>query len=155
MHDFVLICMEKLQRHSRILSLVHHETIRSQRELRRRLHRNSINVTQATLSRDLKELHLVRTPSGYKPLPGTPEATSPPAGLALAVHDFLLEVRPAANLLVLKTPAGAAPALAAALDNEQWSEVVGTIAGDDTVLVITPSRKKALAVEKHLREAAK
>ncbi len=147
--------MDKLLRHSRILSLVHHEAIHSQRELRRRLHRLGINVTQATLSRDLKEMRLVRTPSGYKPLPGTPEATSAPTGLALAVHDFLLEVRPAANLLVLKTPAGAAPALAAALDNEQWSEVVGTIAGDDTVLVITASRKRAIAVEKHLQEAAK
>ncbi len=147
--------MDKLLRHSRILSLVHHEAIRSQRELRRRLHGLHIDVTQATLSRDLKEMRLVRTPSGYKPLPGTPEATSAPTGLALAVHDFLLEVRPAANLLVLKTPAGAAPALAAALDNEQWPEVVGTIAGDDTVLVITASRKKAIAVEKHLQEAAK
>ncbi len=147
--------MDKLLRHSRILSLVHHEAIHSQRQLRRRLHRININVTQATLSRDLKEMRLVRTPSGYKPLPGTPEATPAPTGLALAVHDFLLEVRPAANLLVLKTPAGAAPALAAALDNEQWSEVVGTIAGDDTVLIITASRKKAIAVEKHLQEAAK
>ncbi len=147
--------MEKLQRHSRILSLVQHETIRSQRELRRRLHTVGFHVTQATLSRDLSELRLVRTPAGYKPLPGTPEATAAPTGLARAVHDFLLEIRPAANLLVLKTPAGAAPALAAAIDNEQWPEVVGTIAGDDTVLVITPSPKKATAVEKHFREAAR
>ncbi len=147
--------MDKQQRHSRIFSVIHHEAIRSQRELRRRLHRLRINVTQATLSRDLKELRLVRTPSGYKPLPGTPETTAVPTGLALAVRDFLLAVRPAANLLLLKTPAGAAPALAAALDNEQWPEVVGTIAGDDTVLVITASRKKTIAVEKHLREAAK
>ncbi len=149
--------MEKVQRHNRILSLVQHETVRSQRELRRRLHTLGFHVTQATLSRDLKELRLVRTPSGYKPLPGTPEATATaaPTGLARAVHDFLLEVRPAANLLVLKTAAGAAPALAAALDNEQRPEVVGTIAGDDTVLVITPSRKKAIAVEKHIREVAR
>lgn len=147
--------MEKLQRHSRILSLVQHETIRSQRELRRRLRSVGFQVTQATLSRDLSELRLVRTPAGYKPLTGTPEATAAPTGFARAVHDFLLEIRPAANLLVLKTSAGAAPALAAALDNEQWPEVVGTIAGDDTVLVISPSRKKASAVEEHIREAAK
>jgi transcriptional regulator of arginine metabolism len=55
--------------------------------------------------------------------------------------------------LVVKTPAGAAPALAAALDNERWPEIVGTIAGDDTVLVITPTRKSALAIEKRIREA--
>jgi transcriptional regulator of arginine metabolism len=145
--------MEKLLRQNQILSLIHREAIHSQRALRRRLRRLRIDVTQATLSRDLKELHLVRTPSGYKPLPGAPEGTAVATGLALAVRDFLLEVRSAANLLVVKTPAGAAPALAAALDNERWPEIVGTIAGDDTVLVITPTRKSALAIEKRIREA--
>ena len=116
----------------------------SQDELRRRLAQMKLRVTQATLSRDIAELKLVKTAEGYKPLkPAGEEAARALPPLARAVREYLLDVRPAENLLVLKTPPGGAQPLAAAVDGERLREVAGTIAGDDTVLVITPSRAGA------------
>jgi transcriptional regulator of arginine metabolism len=111
-------------------------------------------VTQATLSRDLHELKLVKTAEGYRSLTATPDegnANSLPS-LARAVGEFLLDIRPAQNMLVLKTPPGGAQPIAAALDAERWKEVAGTLAGDDTVLVICPSRAARAALEKRLKE---
>ncbi len=108
-----------------------------------------LRVTQATLSRDFHDLKLVKTAAGYKPL--TEEAAPlPPLGRAL--REFLLDLRPAYNLLVLKTPPGGAQPLAAAVDAERMKEVAGTIAGDDTVLIITPSRPARTAVQKRMEE---
>ena len=73
-----------------------------------------------------------------------------PALLARAVREYLLDVRPADNLLVLKTPPGGAQPLAAALDSERLGDVAGTIAGDDTVLIITPSRAARTVVQQRL-----
>src|SRR5262249_46947424 len=113
-----------------------------------------VRVTQATLSRDLRELKLVKTAEGYRPLTAAPEETAattlPP--LARAVGEFLRDIRPAQNMLVLKTPPGGAQPLAAALDAERYKEVAGTLAGDDTVLVICPSKPARAALEKRLRE---
>ena len=72
--------------------------------------------------------------------------------LARAVNSFLLDIRPAQNMLVLKTPPGGAQPLAAAVDSERWKEVAGTLAGDDTVLIITPSMKARAAVQKRIEE---
>ena len=77
-------------------------------------------------------------------------APLPPLGRAL--REFLLDLRPAFNLLVLKTPPSGAQPLAAALDAEKFKEVAGTIAGDDTVLVITPSRQARAAVQKRMED---
>jgi len=110
-----------------------------------------LRVTQATLSRDIAELKLVKTAAGYKPLKPTGEEVAPAlAPLARAVREYLLDVRPADNLLVLKTPPGGAQPLAAAVDSERFREVAGTIGGDDTVLVITPSRAARTAVQQRL-----
>ena len=109
-----------------------------------------MRVTQATLSRDIAELKLVKTASGYKPLAAGDEATPPVAPLARAVREYLLDVRPADNLLVLKTPPGGAQPLAAAVDRDKMRGVAGTIGGDDTVLVITPSRAARTAVQQRL-----
>ncbi len=109
-----------------------------------------MRVTQATLSRDISELKLVKTASGYKPLAARDEAAPPMAPLARAVREYLLDVRPADNLLVLKTPPGGAQPLAAAVDGDKMREVAGTIGGDDTVLVITPSRAARTAVQQRL-----
>jgi len=109
-----------------------------------------MRVTQATLSRDITELKLVKTASGYKPLAAGDEATPSVAPLARAVREYLLDVRPADNLLVLKTPPGGAQPLAAAVDGDKMREVAGTIGGDDTVLVITPSRAARTAVQQRL-----
>lgn len=127
--------------------------VASQDELRRQLVHLGVRVTQATLSRDLRELRLVKTAEGYRPLSAaaTDETSSVPA-LARALKEFLLDVRPAQNMLVLKTPPGGAQPIAAALDAERWKEVAGTLAGDDTVLIIASSRTARAAVQKRIEE---
>jgi transcriptional regulator of arginine metabolism len=137
-------------RQGQILKLVTAEPIPSQHELRRRLAHLKLRVTQATLSRDLHELKLVKTLEGYKPVSAVAEESAPLHPLARALREFLLDVRPAENLLVLKTPPGGAQPLAAALDAEQFAEVAGTIAGDDTILIVTPKRKARETLQKKL-----
>ena len=139
-------------RQGQILKLVTSQAITSQNELRRRLAHMKLRVTQATLSRDLGELKLVKTAEGYKPLTAAGEEAASLPPLARALREFLLDIRPAYNLLVLKTPPGGAQPLAAAVDAERFKEVAGTIAGDDTVLVITPSRAARGAAQKRMED---
>jgi len=120
--------------------------------LRRQLGHLGVRVTQATLSRDLRELRLVKTVKGYRPLSAVAEETSPLPALARALKEFLLDIRPAQNMLVLKTPPSGAQPLAAAVDAEHWKEVAGTLAGDDTVLLITTSRSACKTIQKRLEE---
>jgi transcriptional regulator of arginine metabolism len=145
----------KTFRHGQILRLVSNERVGNQKELRRRLAQQKLRVTQATLSRDLQELRLVKTTEGYKPGRGVPEevATVPP--LTRALREFLLDIRPAENLLVLKTPPSGAQPLAAAMDGAKFSEIVGTIAGDDTVLIITSSRKTRESLQRKITTQVK
>jgi len=140
-------------RQGQILKVLAGPPVGSQDELRRQLVHLGVRVTQATLSRDLRELRLVKTAEGYRPLSAAAaeEGSSVPA-LARAVKEFLLDVRPAQNMLVLKTPPGGAQPIAAALDAERWKEVAGTLAGDDTVLIITPSRTARTVVQKRIEE---
>jgi len=137
-------------RQGQILKLIAAGDVASQDDLKRLLAQQNLRVTQATLSRDLQELKLVKTPDGYRPLESA-EAAAQPA-LERVLREYLLDIRDAQNLLVLRTPAGAAQPLAVALDREQLPEVVGTIAGDDTVLVITPSRKSCVTLRKRMQE---
>src|ERR1700740_1812262 len=147
----------KTFRHGQILRLISQERISNQDVLRRRLAQQKMRVTQATLSRDLQELKLVKTHEGYKPPTALPEEVStlalPP--LARALREFLLDIRPAVNLLVLKTPPGGAQPLAAAVDGAKFPEIAGTIAGDDTVLIITPNRKSRESLQKTLESHVK
>ncbi len=141
----------KTFRHGQILRLVSGERIANQEELRKRLAANRLNVTQATLSRDLQELRLVKTPDGYKPPAAVAEEAPPPLPpLERALGEFLLDIRPAENLLVLKTPPSGAQPLAAAVDGSKFPEIAGTIAGDDTVLIITPNKKSREALQKRI-----
>jgi len=137
-------------RQGQILKLVAAGAVASQDDLKRLLAQQNLRVTQATLSRDLQELKLVKTPEGYRPLESA-EAAAQPA-LERVLREYLLDIRDAQNLLVLRTPAGAAQPLALALDREQLPEVVGTIAGDDTVLVITPSRKSCVNLRQRMQQ---
>jgi len=147
----VAVSTQKRYRQGQILKLITGETITSQDELRKRLAHIKLPVTQATLSRDLRELRLVKTAAGYKPL-AAPTEIAPLSALARALREFLSDVRPAGNLLVLKTPPGGAQPLAAAVDSEHLAEVAGTIAGDDTVLVITSTPRARAAVQKRMEE---
>jgi transcriptional regulator of arginine metabolism len=102
----------------------------------------------------MSELKLVKTAEGYKPLSNGEEASAPLPPLGRALRDFLVDLRPAFNLLVLKTPPSGAQPLAAALDAEKFKEIAGTIAGDDTVLVITPSQKARAAVQQRAMQVS-
>jgi len=139
-------------RQGQILKVLTGEAVASQDDLRRQLIHLGVRVTQATLSRDLRELRLVKTVDGYKPLAAKADDAPPVPALARALKEFLLDIRPAQNMLVLKTPPGGAQPLAAAVDSEHWKEVAGTLAGDDTVLIITPSRTARGAIQKRVEE---
>jgi transcriptional regulator of arginine metabolism len=138
----------KLTRHGVILDLVKRGPLPSQDDLRRSLARHGFPVTQATLSRDIHRLGLVKMPQGYMLPPSAKSAATgdgPPVLPALQrlMREFVREVKEAQNLLVVKTATGAAQPVCAAWDAESWPEIVGTVAGDDTVLIISPDRKTA------------
>ena len=132
--------MNKSYRHGQILKLVRSRSLRTQEELARALRVVGIRATQVTLSRDIRELGLVKAADGYAQ---TAEATPTGPDLATVLREFLLDVRVAQNLLVLITPPAHASSVAEALDRATWPEIVGTIAGDNTVVVIAPTGKKA------------
>ncbi len=144
--------VQKRFRQGQILKLVTGSEIASQDELRRQLGHMGVRVTQATLSRDLRALRLVKTTQGYRPLAAAGEEANALPTLAHALREFLLDMRPAQNMLVLKTPPGGAQPLAAAMDAEHWKEIAGTLAGDDTILIITPSRSARAAIQKRMEE---
>ena|SRR5690242_14134139 len=134
--------MTKPSRQRAILELLGNGTaISSQEELQHALGKRGFKVGQATLSRDIRELGVVKSARGYV-VPGRDSVAEPPLPSVLhLVREFVLAVRPAQNLLVLKTAVGSAQPVAAALDGEAWPEVVGTIAGDDAILVVSPNKK--------------
>jgi len=145
----------KFQRHNAIRELVGHSLVSNQDELRRKLRRRGFEVTQATLSRDIHELRISKGPGGYS-LPGgngngSAVVDDGPPTVAEMLESFGLRVRQAMNQVVIGTAMGGAQPVAAALDRAGWPEVVGTIAGDDTVLVICPDAKRASEVEAQLR----
>jgi transcriptional regulator of arginine metabolism len=145
--------VQKRFRQGQIMKLLSGQPVASQDELRRQLFHLGVRVTQATLSRDFRELRLVKTSDGYRPFSATAaEEPVPLPALVRALKEFLLDIRPAQNMLVLKTPPGGAQPLAAAVDAEHWKEVAGTLAGDDTVLIISPSRRSCNAIQKRVEE---
>ena len=136
--------MSKLSRHKAILELLDEGPVNSQEELQKLLHRRGVEAGQATLSRDIRELGLVKSAGGYS-LPGR-EATGAETDLPSVdrlVREFVTSVRTAQNLLVTKTSIGSAQPVAAALDEENWPEAIGTIAGDDTILIVCQSNRAA------------
>jgi transcriptional regulator of arginine metabolism len=147
----------KSQRHNAIRQLVASFQVANQDELRRKLLDRGFEVTQATLSRDIHEMHLSKGPRGYA-LPGgsgngtaTEEEDDSPPSVAEMIESFGLRVRQAMNQVVVRTVLGGAQPLAAALDYEEWVDVVGTVAGDDTVLIICADPRRAGEVESRLR----
>ena len=143
--------MSKLSRQNLILELVQQEIVANQEQLRKLLLRQGFDVTQATLSRDINELALVKTSNGYSIPHG--EAQAEPGGHSAGrlVREFVVEVREAQNLLVIKTATGSAQPVAAALDAEGWPEIVGPVAGDDTILVISQNKKNAHRVSLRIK----
>ena len=128
--------MDKFYRRNQILELISRGRITTQQELRRRLAQRGIRVTQATVSRDLEKLGLAKTRTGYTVVKAGPAPEAQPDA-SLLLKEFLREVKLAANLVVVKTHPGNAHTVAVALERKNWPEVVGTVAGDDTVFIAT------------------
>jgi transcriptional regulator of arginine metabolism len=141
----------KQQRHSAIRELLVTTSVLSQDELRKKLAKRGFTVTQATLSRDIHELRVYKGPNGYA-LPGGAADDEDGPGVRQTLESYGLEVKQAQNLVVVITRTGGAQPVAATLDYEDWPEIVGTIAGDDTVLVICPDEKKATLLRARMEE---
>jgi len=147
----------KARRQALIVELVDREPLHSQEEVRRRLHQQGFDATQATISRDIKDLGLVkRAADGAYQRPGleAPNPETAQAALERAAGEFLRRVERVQQLVVIRTGGGQAQALAIALDRAQLPEAVGTIAGDDTILVIARDTRRAAALAKRLEEYA-
>jgi transcriptional regulator of arginine metabolism len=145
--------MDHLYRRNQILEILRSEPVRTQEALLRKLARRGIVVTQATISRDIEELGLIKTRAGYQiPATATAAAAPPPAQPAANVilKEFVREVLQAAALVVVKTSPGNAHSVGVALDAGRWEEVVGTVAGDDTVFIATPGPRQAASVRKKI-----
>ncbi|HKT80360.1 MAG TPA: hypothetical protein VJP86_09070 [Vicinamibacterales bacterium] len=147
----------KARRQGLILELVEREPLQSQEALRRRLRQNGFDATQATISRDIRDLGLVKRPGdGAYQRPDVQSAQPPVVMNALErlAAEFLRTVERVQQLVVIRTGAGQAQPLALAIDRAQLDEVVGTIAGDDTILVIARDERRASALVRRLEGLA-
>ncbi|HEY9521895.1 MAG TPA: arginine repressor [Thermopolyspora sp.] len=146
------IPMTKAGRHARIAELLARQPVRSQPELARLLLESGVEVTQATLSRDLDELGALKLRAGdgslvyalpgegggrIPPAPVGAGGESPDARLRRIAEELLVSAEASANLVIVRTPPGAAQFLASAIDHAGWESILGTVAGDDTILVIS------------------
>jgi transcriptional regulator of arginine metabolism len=131
--------MNKSFRQGQILQIIRGKEIYTQEELARELGQRGIQTTQVTLSRDIREIGLVKTADGYRPL----QAEKGGPALADVVDEYMQDIRVAQNMVVVRTSPGNANSLAIAIDRQELDEVVGTLAGDDTVLVITQDAQTA------------
>jgi transcriptional regulator of arginine metabolism len=138
--------MNKSFRQGQILKIIRQKSIYTQDELARELAQAGIHTTQVTLSRDMREMGLVKTGDGYRIF--TADSASP--DLASVINEYLLDIRLAQNLVVLRTSPGNANTVAIAIDKQELDEVVGTIAGDDTILVIAPDNDTAMRFREQL-----
>jgi transcriptional regulator of arginine metabolism len=143
--------VNKSYRQGQILKLIRSSHPHTQEDLAKALRAIGVPATQVTLSRDIRELGLVKTSDGYTQ--GVPESGG--LDVITLAREFVQDIRVAQNLLVLRTPAGHANSVAVALDNADWPEVTGTIAGDDTVLVVAPDAETALALRDRFLEVLK
>jgi transcriptional regulator of arginine metabolism len=145
----------KVRRQALIVDIVQREPIRSQEQLRRRVKAEGFDVTQATLSRDIRELGLVKggADRAYQPpLQAAPNPANAASLLQRAVVEYLARVDQVQQLVVLRTGPGQAQLLGVALDRARLPEIVGTIAGDDTILVVSPDARRARGLVKRLQE---
>lgn len=146
----------KARRQSVILDVVQRHRVRSQEQLRRLLRRAGFSVTQATLSRDVRELGLVKGGADAAYQAPAPHASNGHATmLTRALADYLTRVDRVQQLVVLRTGPGQAPLLGVALDGARLPELVGTIAGDDTILAIAPDIRHARALVRRLERLSR
>lgn len=131
--------MSKIQRHIKIRELITENEVETQDDLVDHLKSLGYNVTQATVSRDIKELHLVKVPSTsgtYKYSLPADQRFNPLDKLKRLVMDAFVKIEHANHFIILKTLPGNAHAIGVLIDNLGWDEIMGTICGDDTCLII-------------------
>ena len=148
----------KARRQSVILDAIQRQPVRNQEQLRRLVRAAGFDVTQATLSRDLRELGLVKggaTAAYQAPAVAGANGHSPKSLLNRAVADYLTRVDRVQQLVVMRTGPGQAQLLGVALDSARLPEVIGTIAGDDTILVISPDTRRAQKLVKWIEGLAR
>jgi transcriptional regulator of arginine metabolism len=145
----------KARRQAAILDVIQRAPVRSQEQLRRSIRAAGFDVTQATLSRDIRELGLVKggADGAYQAPPGAPpNGHAAKSMLHRAAAEYLIRVDRVQQLVLLRTGPGQAQLLGVAIDAARLPEVVGTLAGDDTILVISPDVRRARAFVKRLEE---
>ena len=148
--------MIKSDRHRKIIELVKSEIIETQEELTSRLAQNGFDVTQATVSRDIRELKLTKVPTGngrqkYTILVHSDHYLSDK--YIRVLKDGYVSMDVAQNILVVKTVSGMAMAVAAAIDAIKLKEIVGCIAGDDTIMLVLHSEADAIKTMENIKEA--
>ena len=142
--------MVKARRHQRILDIVRSKPIQTQEDLSAELAREGMSVTQATISRDIKELRLIKAPVGdgsYRyTIPVDRNIDDINRRIERVFREAVISVEDSDNIVVIKTLEGAAQAIGAIVDDLDWPEVVGSLAGDDTIFVVVKPADKALEV---------
>ncbi|HLV88442.1 MAG TPA: hypothetical protein VKV39_15765 [Candidatus Sulfotelmatobacter sp.] len=144
--------MNKSLRQRAILDALKHGSFASQEDLQRAMRKRGFRVGQATLSRDIRDLNLSKTPQGYSMPHGDNGIGIALPPVSRLVREFVLGIRSAQNQLVVKTIVGSAQPVAAALDESDWPEIVGTIAGDDTILIVCPDKDEARKLAGRIEE---
>ena len=141
--------MNKGQRHIKIRDIIANNEIETQDDLVEQLRLSGYNVTQATVSRDIKELHLVKVPmldGRYKYSLPADQRFNPLQKLKRSLMDSFVSIDLSENLIVMKTLPGNANSIGALIDNLDWEEIMGTICGDDTILIICKKREECPAI---------
>ncbi len=131
--------MNKSNRQAQILKIIRGKRIYTQDELADELNALGLAATQVTLSRDMRDLGLVKTTDGYREL----QVLDGGGDLVSLVNEYVRDVRVAQNILVLRTAPGHANTVAVSIDGQELEDVAGTIAGDDTILVVAPDNDAA------------
>ena len=147
--------MNKGQRHIKIREIITANEIETQDELVDILKKDGYNVTQATVSRDIKELHLVKVPTNngtYKYSLPADQRFNPLSKLKRSLMDAFVKIDSASHMIILKTMPGNAQAIGALMDNLDWEEILGTICGDDTILIICRTPADTETVQKKILE---
>lgn len=146
----------KARRQMKILEIIRERPVETQEELARELRKLGISVTQATISRDIKDLNLIKVPTGdgrqRYAFPQDQVMAAHTERLRRVLRESVLDLDVSENLIVVKCLSGTAPAVGEALDNLRWHEIVGTVAGDNTVLVVVRGRERAQSIMERLRQ---
>lgn len=143
----------KTRRHLKIMEIIESRAIQTQEELAEELRKNGFDVTQATVSRDIRELRLVKVPLGDEAYRYSIPREHPPGNLQERMKRFfkdsVVHIENSENLIVIRTLPGTAHAVASTIDSSNWPEIIGTVAGDDTILVIVKPKEATESI--HLK----